>query len=778
MAFNWYLRYIAKTDFGWEATAALQISGKLPMPEGKIRQVCAARERFFLNYCTYGYTFPWWSWDQWERLVDWMAMNGVNRPLLQCGQEATWLKVWKSYGLSDETVRAFFSGPAHLPWHRMANLDKWGGPLPLSYIDGQMKLQQNILARARSLGMKPILGGFAGHVPEALKKVKPDSKITQIAPGWGGMEAQYTTWFLDPTDTLFKDVQRRFLKEQQAMYGTDHLYGADPFNEIAPPSWEPDYLASVARTIYESMAEVDPEAVWYQMSWNFFYDSNWTQPRLKALTLAVPKGKLVYLDYVCEQAEFFRKTDNFHGAPFIWCYIGNFGGNTLYVAPMNLMSTRIAGALPVENCLGVGSTLEGININPVTYDLLFEQPWHKSGTVDMDSWISAYAIRRAGRADPAVIEAWKILQKEIFLDNPTGLWGRTIILQSIPHYQAGQARAKSSLPLKQKFLTAALETMLKADKKCRKADGYLFDVVNLTRQALGNVMPRIHSRMMCAAADKDLQAFRRESARFLELGRDIDELLGTRSEFLLGRWIADARVWGTTPEEQKYYECNARQIITTWHKSAGGLTEYAARQWNGLIRTYYLAHWEEFIKRVDASLAGNKPYEQSAYLQWRVKFDGDWVNSVSGKFAVKPAGDPYKLCKTLFEKYRSELSPEVIGVYLDSAGWSPKAFVDGCSHNWTLDVTSQITKAGSYTVTFKYKEGDSALSISRVAVVQKGKQLAIDAHEGWTGHENRQNTYTLKVDKVDSGKPVCLVMDVDPASSVNTTGVIEIQPVE
>lgn len=213
---------------------------------------------------------PWWNWEQWQRFIDWMAMNGINRPLLQCGQEAVWLEVWKSYGLTEDQVRAYFTAPAHLPWHRMANLDQWGGPLPMSYIEGQKKIQQQILNQARALGMKPILGGFAGHVPKALKTVKPDAGITGITPGWGEMEAKYATCFIDPTDPLFREIQVRFLKKQEELYGTDHLYGADPFNEIPPPSWEPGYLASVSKAIYAGMAEADPEAVWYQMSWTFY----------------------------------------------------------------------------------------------------------------------------------------------------------------------------------------------------------------------------------------------------------------------------------------------------------------------------------------------------------------------------------------------------------------------------------------------------------------------------------------------------------------------------
>jgi alpha-N-acetylglucosaminidase len=776
MAFNWYLRHEAKINFDWQAAQPLQFAGKLPPPQARLRQTCVAKERFFLNYCTYGYTMPWWGWEQWQRFVDWMAMNGINRPLLQCGQEAVWLEVWKSYGMTDEQVRTYFCAPAHLPWHRMANLDKWGGPLPASYIEGQKKLQLQILDRARRLGMKPILGGFAGHVPEALKTVKPDAKITRIAPGWGGMAAQYTTWFLDPTDPLFREIQIRYLKKQTELYGTDHCYGADPFNEITPPSWEPDYLARVSQSIYSGMAEADPQAIWYQMSWTFYYDKNWTPPRLAAMTRAVPTGKMVYLDYVCEESEFFRRSENFYGAPFIWCYLANFGGNTHLVAPINKLSTRLNQAMTVGNCVGVGSTLEGLNVNPIAYDLLLEQPWHADAAVDQKAWIADYAMRRAGRADPAVLNAWKILSDKVFVDNASGIWGHGIVLQAVPHLNDKGGWTNPSFPYKQAALVAAIDELLKAEPASQQADGYQFDLVNLTRQALGNHAATVHARMMRAVEIKDLPAFRREAALFLELGRDLDTLLGSRHEFLLGRWLADARAWAATPAEQAYYEYNARQIITTWHKTGGGLNDYANRQWNGLMASYYLGRWSEFIKRLDAALAEGKPMDSAAYTQWRYRFEDHWLAASGEGFATTPQGNPTEIASRLLAKYRAELVPPPVAVTLAAAAWLPASTPTTGELTWTLDVSARIAKPGTYKVTFKYTTGQSALGIAKVALLQDGQEIAVDAHEGWTGHENRQNTYTLKADKLVPGKPVSLTMAVQAASSTDTAGTIDIQP--
>jgi alpha-N-acetylglucosaminidase len=661
MAFNWYLRHEVHINFDWQAAGPLEFKNTLPLPKEKIRRICAAKERFSLNYCTYGYTMPWWQWEQWQRFIDWMAMNGINRPLLQCGQEAVWLEVWKSYGLTDEQIRGYFSAPAHLPWHRMANLDKWGGPLPMSYIEGQKKLQLQILGQARALGMKPILGGFAGHVPEELKSVKPAAKIIGITPGWGEMDARYATWFIDPTDPLFQEIQVRYLNLQTELYGTDHLYGADPFNEIPPPSWEPDYLASVAKSIYAGMAAADPEAVWYQMSWTFYYDEKWTPPRLAAMTRAVPPGKLVYLDYVCEEDEFFRRSGNFYGAPFLWCYLANFGGSTHLVAPIHKLSARLNQALTVPNCRGVGSTLEGLTVNPIAYDLLLEQPWHRNAAVNLQDWVADYATRRAGRADPAVLHAWEILAEKVLVDNGIGIWGHGTIFQGLPQddHQSGPSNRWSdhSYPYQQKDLVAAIYQMARAEPACHQADGYQFDMVNLTRQALSNQAAIIHARMMLAAESKDLPAFRREAALFLDMGRDLDTLLATRHEFLLGRWLADARSWGTTPAEQAYYESDARQILTTWHKAGTCLDDYANRQWNGLMGSYYIERWQEYIKRMDTALTDAKPLDKPAYTAWRVAFEDRWVAATGGKFATNPQGDACETAKRLLAKYRSELLP-------------------------------------------------------------------------------------------------------------------------
>ena len=46
-----------------------------------------------------------------------------------------WYKVWKEIGLHDKEILSYFTGPVYLPWHRMANIDSWNGPLPIEWLE-------------------------------------------------------------------------------------------------------------------------------------------------------------------------------------------------------------------------------------------------------------------------------------------------------------------------------------------------------------------------------------------------------------------------------------------------------------------------------------------------------------------------------------------------------------------------------------------------------------------------------------------------------------------
>ena len=142
---NYYLNNYCNTTVSEYAAHSVEMPAKLPEVLEPVTVSAKVPYRFYLNYCTFGYTMPWWGWKEWERFIDWMALNGVNMPLATTGEEAVWQRVWRRFGMSDEQIRAHFTGPAHLAWHRMVNVNSFQGPLPQDWIDGQAKLQKKIL---------------------------------------------------------------------------------------------------------------------------------------------------------------------------------------------------------------------------------------------------------------------------------------------------------------------------------------------------------------------------------------------------------------------------------------------------------------------------------------------------------------------------------------------------------------------------------------------------------------------------------------------------------
>ena len=119
---NWYLKYCGHCHVSLNGRQ-LDLPPRLPVVKEKVRQVGWARSRYFLNYCTFGYSMPWWDWTQWERFIDWMALNGINQPLAVTGQEAVWQAVGAAFGMTDAEIEAFLPGPPYLPFGWMGCLD-------------------------------------------------------------------------------------------------------------------------------------------------------------------------------------------------------------------------------------------------------------------------------------------------------------------------------------------------------------------------------------------------------------------------------------------------------------------------------------------------------------------------------------------------------------------------------------------------------------------------------------------------------------------------------
>lgn len=648
-ALYYYLNEYCHCQITWNGTN-LNLPQKLPAVPHQVHKATPYTYRYYLNYCTYNYSMSWWGWDRWQREIDWMAMHGINMPLALTGQEYTWYKVYKDLGFSDEDLKTFFCGPAYFSWFWMGNLDGWGGPLPVSWMESHRDLQQKILKRERELGMKPILQSFTGHVPASFPNRFPGAKLKKV--NWTNGFAD--TYILDTEDPMFAKIGRKFIEEQTKLYGTDHLYSADTFNENEPPTDDPAYLAALSGRVYQAMNAADPKAVWVMQGWLFYNDRKfWKEPQTKALLDAVPNDHMIVLDLATEIEPVWKRTDAFYGKPWIWNMLHNFGGNIVMFGRIKTVAEEPAKALKdpaSKKMVGIGLTMEAIEQNPVLYELMAANTW-RDQPINLDEWIKAYQQDRYGYLNPHTEQAWNILRKTVYSGGSIIRDGSESIITGRPTLDSNTVWTRTTFNYKPVEFLPAWDEMMKAIPQCSNSDGFRYDLVDVTRQALANYALPLQKKWVDAYKQKNLADFDKYSHQFLELISDMDRLLATRKDFLLGPWLADARKQGSNAAEQNLYEQNARDLITLWGDADSPLHEYSCRQWSGLLNDFYKVRWEKFFIELDAALKQGKETDPKAFENSVKQWEWQWVNSHKA-YPVNPSGSSVTEAKAMYRKYR------------------------------------------------------------------------------------------------------------------------------
>lgn len=650
-ALYYYLNEYCHCQITWNGVR-MELPHSLPSVPVKIRKATPYDYRYYLNYCTFNYSLSWWDWSRWEKEIDWMALHGINMPLAITGEESVWYNLYKEMGFSERELRSFFSGPAYFAWFWMGNLDGWGGPLPLHWIQSHAALQQKILERERALGMRPVLPAFTGHVPAAFKQHFPAARLKQT--NWKNGFAD--TYLLDPKDPLFGEIGKKFLEAQTRVYGTNHLYSADTFNENEPPSDDTSFLADLSRRLYEGMTDADKDAVWVMQGWLFYSDRKfWKAPQIKALLDAVPDDHMILLDLAAEIEPVWKRTQAFYGKPWIWNTLHNFGGNISLFGRMDGVAAGPAAALHDSSSgrlKGIGLTMEGIEQNPVIYELMTQHTWQDS-VIDPGRWLSSYITNRYGPQPPGngyALKAWEVLRATVYNGRDIRD-GAESILTGRPTLSSATVWTRTRLNYDPAALLPAWDLMVQAIPSCQKSDGFQYDLVDLTRQVLVNYAGPLQEKWVKAYQAKDETSFATYSTQFLALLDDLDGLLATRKDFLLGPWIADARSWGLTDPEKALYERNARDLVTLWGDANSPLHEYSCRQWSGLLKDFYKARWEQFFGMLGQSLHKGLEADLPAFENNIRSWEWDWVNARKD-FPVQALGNPVVMSQQLYHKYR------------------------------------------------------------------------------------------------------------------------------
>ncbi|CAN6295052.1 unnamed protein product [Urochloa humidicola] len=689
---HWYLKYWCGAHISWDKTGGAQLAsvpspGSLPRVKGEgVKIERPVPWNYYQNVVTSSYSFVWWDWKRWEKEIDWMALQGISLPLAFTGQEAIWQKVFKTFNVTDRDLDDFFGGPAFLAWARMGNLHGWGGPLSQNWLDQQLALQKKILSRMIELGMIPVLPSFSGNVPAVFSKLFPSANITRLGD-WNTVDADpryCCTYLLGPSDALFLEVGQAFIRQQLKEYGdVTNIYSCDTFNENTPPTNEPSYISSLGSAVYEAMSRGNKNAVWLMQGWLFYSDAAfWKEPQMKALLHSVPIGKMVVLDLFADVKPIWKISSQFYGVPYIWCLLHNFGGNIEMYGILDSIASGPIDARTSYNStmIGVGMCMEGIEQNPVVYDLTSEMAF-RNKKVEVEDWLKTYSYRRYGQANTEIEKAWRYLYRTIynctdgiadhnkdyiveFPDISPSSFGSQLSKRraiSSNHRRFFLSEVSGSLPhphlwYSTKEAIKALELFLDAGNDFSESLTYRYDLVDLTRQCLSKLANDVYLDAMSSYQKKDSNGLNSHTKRFLEIIVDIDTLLAADDNFLLGPWLESAKSLAVTESERKQYEWNARTQVTMWYDNTeteqSKLHDYANKFWSGLMKSYYLPRASKYFAYLTRSLQENRSFQLEEWRKDWISYSNEWQ---SGKelYAVKATGDALAISRSLYRKYFS-----------------------------------------------------------------------------------------------------------------------------
>lgn len=638
---NWYLKYYAGVHLSWNNMKA-KLPAVLPPVKQKERRETPLKYRYDFNYCTYSYSMAFWDWERWEKEIDWMALHGVNMPLALTGMETVWYNVLKQLGYSKEEINNFIAGSGFLAWWHMNNLEGWGGPNPDSWYEQQVKLQHNILKRMQEFGIEPVFPGYAGMVPcNANEKLG----LNVTDPGkWCGYRRPA---FLQPTDPAFERIAGLYYTEMQRLFGKVKYYGIDPFHEGG--STQGVDLKEAGKAIMKAMKKTNPDAVWVIQAWQ-------ANPR-PAMTDSLNAGDLLVLDLSSENRPMWGDKDSpwfrekgYGKHNWIYCMLLNFGGNIGMYGRMEKVIDGFYAAKMHPNgktLQGVGITMEGIENNPVMYELLFELPWRPE-KFTKEEWVKEYAFARYGKNEPRLNEAWIILSNTAYAcpNIQEGTTESVFCARPAEDINSVSSWGSSKMYYKPEEFRKAAENMLAVAKEFKGNPNFEYDLVDVVRQSLtdrGNVLQKEITAAYRAGKKAE---FTKLSQEFLNLILAQDRLLSSLPQFMVGTWLEKAKKIGQREEEKKLYEWNARTQITTWgDRSAannGGLRDYSHREWAGLLKDFYYPRWKAWFEVLQARLDGKKVEDIDWYAM-----EEPWTRQ-QNEYPVTSQSDPVETATEIY----------------------------------------------------------------------------------------------------------------------------------
>jgi alpha-N-acetylglucosaminidase len=606
-AMNWFLKYYCHVQIS-QAGKPAYLPSSMPVLKEKVHRISPYKYRYYLNYCTFNYTMAFWDWEQWEKELDWMALNGINLALSVAGTEAVWQNTLRHFNFKENEILDFIPGPAFQAWWLMGNLEGYGGPVSQKYIDKRTTLQKKIVERMHELGIQPVFQGFYGMVPNLLKTKYPNAAIYSTGD-WSSFRRPD---FLSPLDTLYDSMANIYYHEYEKLYGKADFFGGDPFHEGG--NTENIDITRSASKIQETMQKNFRGSTWVLQAWQENPSGRLLAGLDKSHTLILNLGN----ESIWAKTKFEQSFNS------IYCDVNNFGANTVPYGNIEGVTSELFHELfstVKDNLFGIGLMPEGNRLDPFTFDYFFELAWHTQAP-ELREWVAVYPEIRYGKFNRNSSDAWQIFINTIY--NSDG--SSQPVFCARPSLSADRVVTwgTSKLFYSSTELLKGCQLLLQSANDLSGSDTYLYDLVDFTHLCVSHAGLAVYNAMVKAFHQRDLQSFKKYSNQYINLIKIQNRLMASRREFSLTEWVESARKQATSPAEQNLFIRNGLDLITLWGDSSEKdlLHDYSYREWSGMLDGFYLPRWLMFIEYLEKDLQNKQPPRVDFYT-WEKR----WVNT-------------------------------------------------------------------------------------------------------------------------------------------------------
>lgn len=627
-----YLEQVTHTSFGWPGDSVDRLPAILPAPPSPIRRTSKVPDRFALNDVDDGYSDAYLDWSGWEHKLDLLALHGINEVFMPIGTEEVYRRTFREFGYDDAQIRSWIPAAAHQPWWLLQNMSVFGGPMSTAQFARRAELAKKIVARLRELGMTAVMPGYFGTVPAGF--AARHAGVHVVPQGeWVGFTRP--DW-LDPRDPMYGRVAAAFYRHQRELFGDSTLYKMDLLHEGGRAGDVPVNLA--AQHVMQALQAAHPDARWVILGWQH-------NPPIAVID-AVDHRRLLIVDGLSDRYEGLDRERDWHGAPYAFGAISNFGGHTTLGANTGVWLSRFPAWRDKQGSAlrGIAYMPEGTGTDPAAFALFTALAW-QTLPKQPAPWFADYAAYRYGGPDEHASAAWRMLASTAYA-MPSNDWSEPqdslfnarpdLAVRTAAHWSPETMRYDGA-----RFGQAVCE-LLQVAPALRSTSAYRYDLVDVARQALANRARVLLPQIGTAYASKDAARFRALTTQWLGDMALLDRLLASEPHFLLGNWLSHARHAAGSDEEAAQLEYDQRSIITSWGDRSGadrgGLHDYANRELSGLVSGLYAPRWRRYFDSLAQAMAnGTTP----APIDW-FAMEQAWAHSRDAQ-QTAPQGDPWQL---------------------------------------------------------------------------------------------------------------------------------------